>query len=115
MKPLNRDLFLAAASPQVREFTPPALSQPVRIRKLTGKRRDEFRALVADGDKSLSFFEAAVAVTALVGDDNTLLFTQEDIPLVRESLDSLVISEIAAEALQFNKIGPAAEEKAAKN
>jgi len=115
MKPLNRESFLAAASAHVREFTPPALSQVVRIRKLTGAARDAFRMLVDGGDKSLSHFEAAIVVTALVGDDNALLFAVEDIPAVRETLDSVVISQIAAEALDFNKIGPAAEDAAAKN
>ncbi|WP_320535277.1 hypothetical protein [Robbsia andropogonis] len=115
MKPLNRESFLAAATPHARDFTPPALGQVVRIRKLTGAGRDTFRTTVEGGDKTLSFFEAAVVVMALVDEHDAPLFAVEDIALLRDRLDSVVISQLAAEALALNKIGPAAEEAAAKN
>lgn len=111
---MNKTQFLASAAPDIQEFDIPGMPEKVRIRLLSGRARDAFQATVQAGDKSVSYFEAAVVISAVVDETGAPLFTADDLEPLRD-VSTGVIGAIARRALDLNKIGPDAEEAAAKN
>jgi hypothetical protein len=105
---------LSAARAEVKEIEVKALNAVVKFRVLTGKARDEFHAMVAAGDKSASYFEAALVAAVVVDDEHKAMFTAEDVAQLQES-NANALAEVAKHAMTVNGIGVDAQEQAAKN
>lgn len=111
---MNRDQLFAALEAEVKSVEVKAVNAVLYFKVLTGKARDEFQALISAGDKSASHFEAAIVAATVVDADGTHTFTSDDVATLRTK-SAAAVSEIAAKALEVNKIGADAEEAAAKN
>lgn len=111
---MNKDQLLAALRADVKEIEVKALGAVLRFRVLTGRARDAFRDSVQNGDQSASHFEASLVASVVVGEDDALMFSKEEVLALQDG-NALALAELARHAMAVNKIGQSAEEAAAKN
>jgi hypothetical protein len=111
---MNKELLFAALRAEVKEIEVKAVGAVLRFRVLTGKARDSFRESVQAGDQSASHFEASLVAAVVVAEDDTPLFTKEDVATLQDG-NALALAEMARHAMAVNKIGAEAEDAAAKN
>lgn len=108
-----RAAILAASDLKTQDLPIAEWGVTVTLKSLTGKARDDMQVIVGN-DKSVSNFEAALAVAAVVGDDGLPAFTSADVTALQDK-SSAVITRIAKAVMAMNGMGPAATETAAKN
>ncbi|MDI9686566.1 hypothetical protein [Burkholderia cenocepacia] len=111
---MDKNEFFSRIKADVKEIEVKAVGALIKFQVLTGKARDEFHAIVSAGDKSASFFEAAIVAATVLKDSGEKMFSPEDVEALRSSRADAV-TELAQAAMAVNKIGTEAEAEAAKN
>jgi len=111
---MDKNELFSRIKADVKDIEVKAVGAFLKFQVLTGKARDEFHATVSAGDKSASFFEAAIVAATVLTDTGEKMLSPEDVEALRESRADAV-TEMAQAAMTLNKIGTAAEEEAAKN
>ncbi|MCR1769058.1 MULTISPECIES: hypothetical protein [Burkholderia] len=110
---LTKDQILSAPDIKSVSVDVPEWGGGVTIVMLSGTARDALQERIA-GNKSVSFFEAAIIVATAVDDSGAPLFGTEDIPAL-QAKSSAAISRVAGVAVKLNRMGPAGTEEAEKN
>ena len=110
---LNRDQIAGASDISTTDVPVPEWGGAVRLSVMTGAARDALQTAVA-ANKSPSYFEAALIVSAAVDEAGKPIFTGEDIPLL-QGKSSAVLSRVARVAMDLNKIGVKAADAEEKN
>ncbi|MFP3651493.1 MULTISPECIES: hypothetical protein [Burkholderia] len=111
---MNKDQIFAAIAPAVHEEPIKALGgAKLRFKELSGDARESLTRNMGD-DFSNARFEALIVVSTVVDDQDSPMFTVDDVAALKESR-ATAVAEIAAVSMRINNIGAAAEADAAKN
>lgn len=114
MNLLNRDEILAANDRKTKDVPVPEWGGVIRLAVMSGTERDAFHSARESLSSSLGDFESALLAATIVGADGRLIFSADDIKLIRDKNKDL-LDKLAAEAAALNGIGTKAQETAEKN
>lgn len=112
---LDKAAILAAQDLPFEDVAVKEWGGSVRIRTMSGKERDEFRAAVAEeAGMKIGAFSAALLATTIVDEAGNRLFSVEDVEALRGK-SSKALDALAAVAMRLNGLGPTSHEDAVKN
>ena len=99
---LTKDQILAACDLKTQSVSIPDAGGEILVRAMSGYDRDQYLELVRDrSNEGTSYFNAALIVTTAVDDQGNKLFTEGDIPALRQ-LSSTTLNAIANVAVEMN-------------
>lgn len=108
--------LLAVCRPKAEYVELTKAAMKVRLRKFSGRGRDDFLKLIkSEEDVPLSQGQALVASLAIESEDGSLHFDSEAGIKQLQELDAEVLDEIQAHVLRINGLSLVAQEEVAKN